>query len=712
MEGSEFVMVDYDEPIDITEYLYRKPVYFTNPHSTYQTNLIVKLVLTEDNFNFNLANEDGSDFRLMEYKTGIGVLKTYVAYWNNVLKRAILFFKVPDIGGSASVTFTAYWGNPNATAISDPANLGFLFYEEFSSSTLDSSKWTDTISSTLTDYGFLFPADKYFTSITDPLINESNWVIECGVYPNFDELGVYSTAYRTFGIGLIGTENDFIVNVMHLNKVSTNAVVVDAASYTDSTALYGGLEGYTYQEAIISYYEYKDLLSVILQTRANYEDYTHEFVRKVEGDTRPVNIRCYGRGSGGYNSGGYPCYISWLIVRSYDGGAAAELDGSDLFVEYGIVDHQNQDFREYGPDLTSSVHMHESSFGGNPYLLSEGGYDADTNVWQSDVLATSEDYIYATIHTAWQSDVTSTTYTHYDSGHVYYYNAAKLSDEDSDRMSRSYWKSTTTSGWAAIKFSSSREIGAFRIKNTTVSGAMPKNYTFYGTNYNPTLFFDRAIAIKSGTFYQTEEWQAVVLTNVSLYRYYVLYIYDTYGDENIEIQEWQMMDYIGQGERRYVSQLRLHPALYGTYEANFPKEVSLQGSVDGLNWTTLMPWTYTYTPQVSHIAEYGYWQRYSFDNINGYWSFRLLCRDNWYASDGKIIIGEWSLHELASEANTYRILTGTSNNISQIWALDNYTLDSIHSVLFIANDRLNRISSNKIVDSEDLPEGYVDFNVV
>ena len=42
-------MSDYGEPIDTNDYLYRKPVYYTNSFSTYQTNLIVKLVLTESN---------------------------------------------------------------------------------------------------------------------------------------------------------------------------------------------------------------------------------------------------------------------------------------------------------------------------------------------------------------------------------------------------------------------------------------------------------------------------------------------------------------------------------------------------------------------------------------------------------------------------------------------------------------------------------------
>jgi hypothetical protein len=383
-----------------------------------------------------------------------------------------------------------------------------------------------------------------------------------------------------------------------------------------------------------------------------------------------------------------------------------------MYIEYENVNHQTQDFEGYSADVTNITYSHETSFGGNPYLLSDEGHDSDTNVWESNDNATSEDYVALTIHIGWGSDVTSRSYTHYDSGHTYYYNASKLSDEDEDRMSRSYWQCTTTSGWAAIKFTSARVVGAFRIRNTTVSGAMPKTYEFYGSNYNPVLFFARAEKIKEDTFYQMEDWQAVVLNNTSKFKYYILNVLDTYNNENIEIREWQMMDSLGQTERSYISQLRLHPALYGDLNKNFPKEISLQGSIDGVSWTTVLDWTNTYTPFVEHITAYGYWQRYSFYNINGYWSFRLLCRDNWGASDGKIVIGEWSMHELLSEGYIYRILDGSSNNIEQIWAMDSCGMDDIHSIFFAANEKINKVSSNRLVDSEELPSGYIDFNVV
>lgn len=704
-------MSDYDTPIDTSEYLYRKPVYYTNPYSTYQTNLIVKLILTESNFNFDLANEDGSDFRLMEYRTGTGVLKMWIAYWNKTTKHAVLFFKVPDIGGGASVTFTAWWGNPSASSISSPEPMGFLFYETFSSTPLDSTKWSGDLDEPITEYGYRFRTQQSFTTVTGVLGGVNSWIIEAGIYPDFDETGSFDLNDRTFGFGLTGTENDFDINIMHLDRIEHNAIE-DDASYEFSIKTYGGLEGYCYQDVSAAYNESEDNVIVKFSNRATFSDVTHTLGRKVEGDTRPTHITLYGRQTSAYDSGGYPCYISWLMVRAYDSVAISELDGSSLYVEYETVNHQVQDHNEYSSDITSITYAHETSFGGNPYLLSDEGYDSDTTVWQSDVGATSESSVALTIHTGWEDDITNKSYTHFDSGHVYYYNASKLSDEDEDRMARTYWQCTTTSGWAAIRFPTTRTIGALRIKNTTVSGAMPKSYEFYGSNYNPYLFFDRATKLEEGTFYQTEDWQALVLTNSYKFRYYILDIKDTYGGENIEIQEWQMMDSIGQTERRYVSQLRLHPALYGDLNKNFPTEISLQGSIDNYNWTTIMPWTRTYTPFVQHVAANGYWQRYSFYNINGYWSFRLLCRGNWGATDSKIVIGEWSMHELSAESYTYRLLAGSTNNMEQIWALDGCGIDDVHSIIFMTNEKLNKISSNKLVDSEELPPGYLDFNVV
>ena len=499
---------------------------------------------------------------------------------------------------------------------------------------------------------------------------------------------------------------------MHVNRIEHNAQQPGGGTWSYSTATYRGLEPYSYQELYIDYYEPKDRITYKMQNRDTYDDTVKTIYRKVEGDTRSTNVRLHGRQTSDDVDGAYPTYINWFIVREYDGTSSSSFDTSDLYVEYEHYYHQQQDFRDYSPDFTSVMYPHESSFGGNPYLLSDEGFDSDTNVWISDDGATAESEVSLTIHTGWTDDTTERGFTHYDSSHVYYYNASKLSDNDGDRMYRDFWHSTTASGWAAIKFPTNRTIGAFRIKATDNLNACPKNFVFYGSNYNPYVFFEEVRKITDGVFEQTENWQSRVLTSEAQYKYYVLEILDTYGGEDIELQEWEMTAYLGQTKRRYPSQLRLHPALYNNWEANFPFEFSLMGSLNGVNWTTIMPWQRTVTPFYGHLSVDDYWQRYSFNNIDGYWSFRLLVRGNWGSADSKIIIGEWSIHELAEEAYIHRVLDGTTNDIQQIWATSDTGIDDESAVIFVSNEKLNRVADGKLIRSDSIPSYYEDFNVV
>lgn len=846
-------MSEYANPINTNEYRYRKPVYYTSPFSIYTTNLIVKLNLNSENFNFNLAKDDGSDFRLL---AGLGVLKMWKAYWSKSNKRAVLFFNLPSIGGDTSIILTAYWGNSAANSISDPNTVGALFYETFNGPTLSTSKWSGSTNAGNTSYGYLISMNQAFTSITNPINGKNNWMMEAGIYADLTS-GVITPSYRCVGFEFIGTENNFHIEIMVTDHIRHNAVAPAQASTQEIYKTYGGFESQSYHEIRIDYFEPNDRITLELKNRRTYDDVSYQIWRKVEGDTRLQNIRVWGTQVGQY-AGGYPVYLSWLILREYDGASNSDLDGRDLYIPYAYVPAQTIDYSNYLPDFTSVQYQHESSFGGNPYLLSNEGFDADSNVWVSNEGA-SLSGVSLTIHTGWSEDITSINYTHYDSGHEYYYNASKLSDNGADKMGRNYWHCTTTSGWAAIKFPDYRSIGAFRIKSiilgtgvstydttkynntgmthaasSTYNGAAvnmsdgdnytywqqyytisewisidlgapktiykvllvggahgidrlvrnfriegstdninwdvvytgitvmaftaqefvfpsvsspyrywrlyminnwgsnliqmnrfelfygyfsnnepaPKDFIFYGSNLNPTLHFDKAIKIIEGRFESSPVWQSRVLTSSPFYKYYILHILNTYGNKNIKIQEWEMMDSLGQIEMKRPSQLRLHPAMYSNWQYNFPKQISLQGSVDGVGWITLIPWINTYTPFIQHYAEDGYWQKYFFKNETGFWSFRLLCRGNWEAEDNRIIIGEWSLHELEEESYIHRILDGTTNNIQQIWATPSCGLDDRYGVIFIANEKMNRASSGRLVSSSNLPDYYEDFNVI
>lgn len=701
-------MADYAELINIHDYIYRRSVYYTNQSMSFERSITVKLVLNKDNFNFDLAKSDGSDFRLISSSSGYMALNMWIAYWNSDTCYAVIFFKLVNVGSGSSITLTACWGNTAAVTISDPDSVEILFSEQFSSTPLNNAKWSGRISDIISAYGYRISYGD-IASIASPLQGLNDWVIEIGLYADFDENAVNAYTSRSMGVGLSGTENDFDINVLQIDKIISNASAPGGITYSPYTKPFGGLEGYSYNELRVSYIESIDQVTVSLKNRRTFPDIEYTIQREVEGDTRPNNIIIYGRQSDSYNIGGSPVYISWLSLRNGNSFSYSDLDGRDLYIPYETVYHEPQDFKVYSNTICTLQYRHESSFGGNPYTLSDSGYDSDANIWVSNALATNEDTVYVTIHTAWGADLTNRELVHYDSGHTYHYNASRLSD---DAAGSTYWKCTTSSGWAAITFESPIIIGTVRVKNTTVSGANASVYEIYGSNYSPVSYIDKAVKLSDGILPQTGEWQSFILTNHNLYRYYIFNVKSTYGELPIELQEWEMMGSIKDSRKKYVSQLRLHPPLNAEYTSMFPKEVSLQGSNDGSEWQTIMPWRKTYTPFVQHLSSNGYWQHYSFYNVTGYWSFRLLCRGNWGNIDGKISIGEWSLNELLSESYTLRILPGTSNNFQQVWATEGCGIDDSHGIIFASNDKFNRLSVNSVISTEDIPEGYTDFNIV
>jgi hypothetical protein len=698
-------MTDYAADINTNDYLYYKNIYLTNPELYVKNNFIVKLMLDETNFNFDLPKEDGTDLRLLYYGA---TLHMWIGNWSKTGRKAVVFFKIPVLPANRTVKLFLYWGNSEAEDISEPAEMSFYFVEDFSESPLDSSLWEGRLTNAVNEYGYYMYYHHYpFITITDPLENLGSWRIEFGLYCDWGTFNNSNLA--AFDIELQGTENDFWVGASDTRGIST-AENGTTTTYKDGD--YYGLEDDSYNEVTIDYDESQDRVVVKLKHRDNYPDVEYYWSRKVEGDTRPVNISVGGVQYGNNTIGPNPTYINWLVVRPFNSSDNDILDNTGLFIEHEYVAHQTVDVTLYGPDITSIMYSHESDFGGNPLLLSDNGYDSDANIWISDDDAIAEDYVSVTINTGWAGDITDTKYTHYDSGHVYHYNAAKLSDNDESLYGWTYLNLTTTSGWAAIKFNSSVTIGAFKIKATSNLEAAPKDFKFYGSHYNPVINYDEARVLAEGSFTKTEDWQFRILIHDLKYRYYILEVLNTHGNEDVEIQEWEMMESMGQRERRYVTQLRLHPAIVNDYEYNFPKQISLVATNDGYTWDTLLDWTNTYTPFISHVPEYGQWQRYSFTNMTGYWSFKLLCKGNWLSETGHIAIGEWEMCEIATEAFTYHILAGTSDNITQVWAHENCTLDDVYSIFFATNGYVSRVAANRLVGYDTLPEDYNDINVV
>ena len=470
-------MSDYIDDINTSEFLYMESAYYTNSLSEDRTNVIAKLILNSINFNFDLAQSDGSDFRFALQPNGSYVLHMWIAHWDASGQQAVLFFKIPTVLASEIVDLYAFWGNSIATSVEDPDEIGFLFYEGFNSSPLNSSKWDGYITSSVGSYGYLFPSNNNFTTKGNPLSGKVSWIMEAGVY--LASAGSWDLNDRSHGFEFRGTENNFYINIMHESRIEHNATQPGGGTYQNINGTYKGLEPASYQEHFITYYEPTDRIYQGLYNRDTYPDKVNQIVRKVEGDTRPTNVRLHGRQLSVGDDGAYPSYISWFVLRDFDTTTNTSIDASQLYVPYETVNHQTLDYREYGDDITSIVYQHVSSFGGNAYRLSDNMYDSDANIWISDENATSESYVELVTNFGWHDDITSTLYVHYDSNHVEYYNASKLSDSDTDYLDRDYWGCTTTSGWSAINFGERKTINALRVKAVSTDlDAAPKSILF------------------------------------------------------------------------------------------------------------------------------------------------------------------------------------------------------------------------------------------
>ena len=689
------------EVINIVDYNYKVDLYYTN-HSSNKSNYAqIKLTLNSSNFNFDLCKVDGSDFRLIDLRSNTSVLNMWTAKWNKDIKSAIIIFGVPDVKPYETIKLKACFGNKSAVSISNKSSVGLLLSYKFDKPTLDTSEWGGRTYSALTEYGYQLPSSEDYTidSINSPLAGINNWILKMGLYADFDNLSITTTEAMTAGIDFTGPENPFTIGLLQTSYMRHNAVSPGGTVYSTWSLHEGGLEGFSYNEASISYDEKVDKVYVGLSGRKGYRDVLFGIGRKVEGDTRLDNIKINGRHTV-YNrpDGGYPTYIQWIAIAVNDGINFSEMDASPLYTPYEIIPHQIQDFRKYGNNIINVQNIHVTSFGGNPYNLTDNNPDT---MWISDSNAVSNNFIYLTFYTTIGTNIVNKGYLHYDSGHELYLNASKLSDS-SDNIFK-YFKATANDSWAAIRFDEKKNIKSFRILNGDNRNEMPKNYVFMGTNYNPYTDIDKAIVLSNGVFPDISGWICKEITNERSFEYYVLRVMDTYGSVPTLIKRWEMSDY-SYDDKSYVSQLRLLPP-QGAYTDMFPKEVSLLASNDDLTWNTLLPFVETYTPFMSHISEYGFWQYYNFYNTDGYKYYKLLFRGNWGNNSGSIAISNVSLHELSSEDNTYRLLRGNSNNIRQIW--------SIHDgkVLFFANNFISGLTDNKVTYSASIPLSYTDLNV-
>jgi N-acetylneuraminic acid mutarotase len=131
----------------LTPWLNRLPVTVSNSLATVLTDYQVKITLSTSNFNFALANTDGSDIRITD-SDGTTLLGYWIESWS-AGTAAVIWVKVPTIPSSGTSTLYLYYGNTSATTSTSNGRSTFRFFDDFESwnVTPHPSYWQDLSSS-------------------------------------------------------------------------------------------------------------------------------------------------------------------------------------------------------------------------------------------------------------------------------------------------------------------------------------------------------------------------------------------------------------------------------------------------------------------------------------------------------------------------------------------------------------------------------------
>jgi hypothetical protein len=126
--------------MSLTAWKYYSDVDISNSNS--YTIYRVKINLDSSNFDFSLANNDGSDIRFSE-DNGNTTIPYRLESWDNSGQTATVWIKISGISANDSKTIRMYYGNTNAASESNGDNV-FEFFDDFEGSSLDTNKWGDS----------------------------------------------------------------------------------------------------------------------------------------------------------------------------------------------------------------------------------------------------------------------------------------------------------------------------------------------------------------------------------------------------------------------------------------------------------------------------------------------------------------------------------------------------------------------------------------
>jgi Domain of unknown function (DUF2341). len=117
------------------EWNYSEDIIINENSGSSLTNYQVPIILNSSNFDFSLAQSAGEDIR---FTAGDTQLKYWIEEWDANKEEATIWVKVPSIPAASSTTITMYYGNPEASDLSNGVTT-FEFFDSFSGTSVFSN---------------------------------------------------------------------------------------------------------------------------------------------------------------------------------------------------------------------------------------------------------------------------------------------------------------------------------------------------------------------------------------------------------------------------------------------------------------------------------------------------------------------------------------------------------------------------------------------
>jgi len=686
----------YAEPIIPSAYKYVRAIMITEPGLCDRPDAHIFLSLTKDNFNFQLLDSDGKDIRFAESYTGADALCYWITRYDLSIQSLNVWIRIPNFKKDSTRVIYMFWGRENDPGSSDVDSMGFYFATDLKKKVINYSKLSSSGNLSFNSNGLRFSTDTVITTKGSVLLGKTKWVVDIDTYWDFVQ---NIQGQSNFRIIILGDENAFTSYFFQSNKVNTNAQIL--ATYKNYY-FSNGPSINTYNRMLLGYREEMDYVYYEYRNRIGVDDSKLSVERRVEGDTRPTDLRIAGYSYRGF----YYTYVGNIVIREFYEKEFI-IDTSNLYIPNAYIIYDVIDFDKYGPNLVNEGYAHFSYPAGNPYKLSDsltGGldtyYEVELDNGKAEVIIdfgrNANDLV--------GDSIGLYPYEYIADSGLTFLEVSEFSDMYDSRGLR-YWQAPDEQGWICIEFPPpGRLVNVFSFMGEGIDH-MPEDFLFQAGFISPFRAKEYDwFTMVSGTCTRSDDWHTYYFNNYNVFPYYRLLVKSTFGGEPHRVRRWQMFKRERFFRPRTVCKLRLLPSKHSSNDKYYPKRISIYGSNDFNLWEPLLV---DYDTAAPYFEYYGsYWQDIKFVNESAYWAYKLVVEDNWAGTDDKVIIDEWEMYESYYEINTERVLSGNSDDSSGIWASSDANIDK--GWIYITNDRLNYIFEGKFVTSKDIGTNVID----